>query len=131
MGRRYEEMKCINCGSEMVKGLYGYHSKCTACNITYNHLFAYSNDFKWDIPKELKPTEKQINTIRFINNRVNKPFAIPLTKREACKIISENFDKIKDKSINDRLHRRKHSSVRFNITDMDCDIMGIDASMFY
>lgn len=124
-------MKCPNCDKEMkdegYMGLdWGYgmageeeyvwqeKHRCTSCKI------AYKNE-KWIIPKGLKPTEKQENTLLFINNRLGTGFK-PLTKYQSWKIINKYFDKAKNTKAYDWYN---------NITDEDCDALGLDASMFY
>lgn len=125
-------MNCPNCQKEMrykkeihrILDLSGtadedelYYSAdtytCPVCKIK-------SKNGKWDIPAKYKPTEKQVNTILFINNRLQTDFE-SLTKIQCWKTIKENFDKAK----NTEPHHCWD-----NITDEDCTELGLDASMF-
>ena len=123
-------MKCPNCDNQMkhkietrqildLSGTADYDEyydvdvyKCPACKIT-------NDDGKWKIPLKWQPTEKQIKTILFINNRLRADFK-PVTKRQCWKIINDNFESAK-----------KIPRSYYEITDEDCDALGLDASMFY
>lgn len=100
-------MKCPNCNNEMKdKGYmaldwgygmvgeeeYFYKEKyrCTSCKIEYQNN-------KWTIPKSLKPTEKQENTLLFINNRLGTDFT-PITKHQYWEVINKYFEKAKKTS---------------------------------
>lgn len=122
-------MKCPNCNKEMLDKSYKIsvpyfwdnwdedeyilHDKyyCKECKITYENN-------KWKVPKALQPTDKQINTILFINNRLRSNFEA-ITKCQCWAIINQYFEKAKNTHWYD------------NITDEDCDMLGLDASMFY
>ena len=93
--------------------------RCPDCKIQYNE--DRKND-KWEIPKKLLPTEKQKNTILFINNRLHKNFE-SLTKRQCWKIINENFDKAKRGPLS-------HSYDNYEYCDID-DIYGISEEFYF
>ena len=93
--------------------------RCPDCKIKYNE--DRRND-KWEIPKKLLPTEKQKNTILFINNRLHKNFE-SLTKKQCWKIINENFDKAKKVS-------SSHIYDDCDYDDID-DIYGISEEFYY
>lgn len=123
-------MKCPNCGREMnteSRHIVYVGYQCDFCNISYN---GYLLNNQWSVPCEYAPTEKQKNTLLFINNRLGTDFK-PITKNQCWKVINENFDKAK-KSPKRRRYNTKHSySKTYTYTDEDCDIFGLDASMFY
>lgn len=124
-------MKCPNCNKEMKEKEYfsldfGYgmvgeevynrdvNYRCSSCKIDYKYNV-------WIIPKSLQPTEKQENTLLFINNRLKTDFK-PITKHQCWEIINKYFNKAKNTPA---YHWYD------NITDDDCDMLGLDASMFY
>lgn len=125
-------MKCPNCDNQMkhkietrqildLSGTADYNEyydadvyKCPACKIT-------NDDGKWKIPQKWQPTQKQVNTLLFINNRLEIDEK-PLTKHQCWVFINKNFEKAK----NTEQHHWYD-----NITDEDCEMMGLDASMFY
>lgn len=62
--------------------------KCEDCNIKWK-------DDEWKIPKKYeRPTQKQINTIRFINNTLNLDIE-PLLKIQCQREISKYFNEAK------------------------------------
>lgn len=93
--------------------------RCPDCKIKYNED---RRNNKWEIPKKLLPTEKQKNTILFINNRLHKNFE-SLTKRQCWKIINEYFDKAKRVPLS-------HSYDNYDYCDID-DIYGISEEFYY
>lgn len=125
-------MKCPNCDNQMkhkietrqildLSGTADYDEchydvdiyKCQTCKII-------NDDGTWEIPQKLQPTQKQVNTLSFINNKLGTDEK-PLTKHQCWSFINENFEKAKNTE-----QHRWHSG----ITDEDCDMMGLDASMF-
>lgn len=124
-------MDCPNCNKEMKEKEYftldwGYGMageevynrnvdyKCSSCKIEYK-------GGEWIIPNKFKPTEKQERTLLFINNRLGTSFE-PVTKHRCWEIIGKNFEKAKNTNVHYRYE---------DITDEDCDSLGLDASMFY
>ena len=98
-------MKCINCETEMKDKSYNYYGlgdwdmdypasyheehRCPNCKCKYING-------KWEVPKMVeKPTEKQINTILFINNKLRCSFEA-ITKQQCIRDIGKYFDKAKE-----------------------------------
>lgn len=117
-------MNCPNCDKEMNQTSYIVNLKyeCPSCGILHN-----SCHNRWLVPDEYKPTEKQKNTLHFINSRLGTYF-IPITKRQCSNVIAENFEKAKTTP---RRRRSYYKNSYSGITDDDCDYLGLDASMFY
>lgn len=92
--------------------------RCPDCKIKYDE--SRRND-KWDIPEKLLPTEKQKNTILFINNRLHEDFE-SLTKRQCWEIINQNFDKAKNTP--------KPSNYEYDYDDID-ELYGISEEFYY
>ena len=84
-------MKCINCKTEMKDKSYSYYGlgdwdmdypasyheeyRCPICKCKYING-------KWEVPKKVeKPTEKQVKTILFINNKLQMALK-PITKQQ-------------------------------------------------
>ena len=77
-----KECKCPNCGKSIqledyFKPFYHWEDEreyyyptnkgsCKDCHIKYD-------DGNWDIPEKLLPTDKQINTVKFIRSRLSLP----------------------------------------------------------
>ena len=100
-------MLCPNCGKEMddksycrLESFYHWedeeiyyrnaeHEKfvCKSCKITYL-------DGNWKIPEKYNPTEKQKNTLLFINNHLGMDIK-PLTKHQCWLDIGKYFEKAK------------------------------------
>lgn len=73
-----------------------YHIyKCSECKIKYNDYTEI-----WNIPKILLPTDKQKNTILFINNKLNLQLPV-LTKEQCKKDINKYFNIAKMEYDND------------------------------
>lgn len=60
---------------------------CKTCHISYNGT-------DWTIPDDKQPTDKQKNTILFINNRLHTDLEA-LTKRQCWRDINRYFNKAK------------------------------------
>lgn len=99
-------MKCPNCGKEMEsldRRFVGFGDEpdydtyehigdeCKKCHIKYNE-----HSRSWELPEELKPTEKQKRTIFFIRNRLDVRDDDPVTKKQHCDFIEKYFDKAKN-----------------------------------
>lgn len=122
-------MKCPNCRREMTSALefksfyhwedeetYWYKDtvyKCPSCNIEYEYKKG-----KWTIPTELKPTEKQINTVMFITTKLPHLSCECLTKSQCWDFIHQNF----------ALAKKIRPSYP---TEEDLEQYGYDISMFY
>ena len=94
-----KKMKCPNCGKKM-KPIYDrvwcqtdpdesdeYISRfvCKDCNITFDDI-----GHTWILPTELRPTEKQLNTEKYILNRLEvDPRESPITKKQYIKFIGK------------------------------------------
>lgn len=104
-------MKCINCLTEMKNKSYDYYGfgdwdmdypashheehLCPNCKCKYTREGYHSNG-KWEIPKKVeKPTEKQVNTILFINNKLQMDLK-PITKQQCIRDIGKYFETAKD-----------------------------------
>lgn len=103
-------MKCPNCEKEMIRNkktilipdfggtadeaLYEHYLvyTCKECHIKYTNYI--NGKDKWEIPFQIKPTEKQINTIFFINNHLDLSLKT-LTKKQCWKDINTFFDTAK------------------------------------
>ena len=103
-------MKCINCEAEMKDKSYSYYGlgdwdmdypasyheehKCPNCKCKY-----VREDYgkgKWVIPEHVElPTEKQVRTILFINNKCGLDIK-PITKNQCIRDIGKWFDKAKE-----------------------------------
>ena len=122
-------MICPNCGSPMVeakdfRSFYHWEdectyyklidiSKCNRCGIT-------NEDGKWVIPESLKPTQKQERTVVFIESRLDVYYDPEVKLRRNCsEFIAKYFEKAKNEPIYSQL------------TEEDCDYIGLDESMFY
>lgn len=94
-------MRCPNCNEEMrsIDRLYVgfgdepdydmyYHvgDECRRCHILYDAHY----DF-WELPKALRPTEKQVRTAHFILNRLDVPADNLVTKKQYCDFIGKYF----------------------------------------
>jgi hypothetical protein len=98
-------MKCIECQKEMKDKSYWYYGigdwdmdypathheeyRCKECKIKYVNG-------EWIVPKNIElPTEKQVNTILFINNKCGLAIK-PITKKQCIRDIGKYFDKAKE-----------------------------------
>lgn len=72
--------------------------QCKNCNISRKKN-------EWKIPRKYeRPTQKQINTIKFINNTLNLDIE-PLLKMQCQREISKYFDKAKEaKAVQQKQH---------------------------
>ena len=99
-------MICPNCGKEMKSidrrydgfgdepdyDLYEHTGdECRKCRIKYDAHYC-----SWVLPDSLKPTEKQIKTVLFIQNRLNIRADNLVTKKQYCEFIGKYFDKAKN-----------------------------------
>jgi len=87
--------------------------KCPSCNIEYEYKKG-----KWTIPDDLLPTEKQLNTVRFIMNRLPNLSCELLTKRQCWSFINKNLS----------LARKVRTGWT---TEEWLEARGYDESMFY
>lgn len=71
--------------------------------------------------KNNNPTDKQIKTIWFINNRLNMNIEAK-TKQQCIEDIGKYLKKAKEANV---------CYSKRCLTDEECDIYGIDSSMFY
>ena len=102
-------MKCINCLTEMKNKSYDYYGfgdwdmdypashhedhRCPNCKCKYTR--EDYGEGKWEIPKKVeKPTEKQVNTILFINNKLQMALK-PITKQQCIRDIGKHFEAAK------------------------------------
>ena len=102
-------MKCINCLTEMKNKSYDYYGfgdwdmdypashheehRCPNCKCKY--IREDYGEGKWEIPKKVElPTEKQVKTILFINNRLMLSLEA-ITKQQCIRDIGKYFDKAK------------------------------------
>ena len=69
--------------------------ECKKCHIKYNE-----HSRSWELPDILKPTEKQIKTALFIENRLNILSDNLITKKQYCDFIGKYFDKARTTSRN-------------------------------
>ena len=100
-------MKCINCLTEMKNKSYDYYGfgdwdmdypashheeyRCPNCKCKY--IREDYGEGKWEIPKKVeKPTEKQVNTILFINNKLQMDLK-PITKQQCIRDIEHTMCK--------------------------------------
>lgn len=67
--------------------------KCKKCNISCEG--EEGKEMKWNIPERYAPTERQIKTILFINNRLRLGLE-PLTKKQCWQDINKYFNKAKE-----------------------------------
>ena len=108
MGRKNKKIiKCPNCGKDIkltdefrecgwgwgedYEGLYHLVTigECKDCKIKY-----YNNE--WTIPNELKPTEKQCRTVKFIENRLDARLHDDIgLKKRYWQFISQYFEEAK------------------------------------
>lgn len=104
-------MICPNCGKEM-KSLdirvfstgdepdYDWYDhigdECKKCKIKYNE-----NSHSWQLPNELKPTEKQIKTVLFIENRLLIHPDGLITKKQYFEFIKKYFEQAKSTNAHD------------------------------
>ena len=65
---------------------------CKDCNIKCKITDTNEN---WNIPDNLLPSEKQVNCINIINNKLNTNFK-PLIKSKCIQFIKENMGKSKN-----------------------------------
>ena len=99
-------MICPNCGKEMKSidrrydgfgdepdyDLYEHTGdECRKCRIKYDE-----HSCSWVLPDSLKPTEKQIKTVLFIQNRLNIRADNLVTKKQYCEFIGKYFDEAKN-----------------------------------
>ncbi len=99
-------MICPNCGKEMKSidsryvgfgdepdyDLYEHTGdECRKCRIKYDE-----HSHSWVLPDSLKPTEKQIRTVLFIQNRLNIHANNLVTKKQYCEFIGKYFDVAKN-----------------------------------
>ena len=99
-------MICPNCGKEMKSidsryvgfgdepdyDLYEHTGdECRKCRIKYDNHYN-----SWILPDLLKPTEKQIRTVLFIQNRLNIHVNNLVTKKQYCEFIGKHFDEAKN-----------------------------------
>lgn len=99
-------MICPNCGEEMKPidrryvgfgdepdyDLYEHTGdECRKCRIKHDE-----RSHSWILPDFLKPTEKQIKTVLFIQNRLNIHADNLVTKKQYCEFIGKYFDKAKN-----------------------------------
>ena len=99
-------MICPNCGREMKSidsryvgfgdepdyDLYEHTGdECRKCRIKYDNHYN-----SWILPDSLKPTEKQIRTVLFIQNRLNIHVNNLVTKKQYCEFIGKYFDVAKN-----------------------------------
>lgn len=95
-------MNCPNCGKEMKhRQITGYEPDfggtadedelkvtwdkytCKDCKISYDGT-------EWKIPKALRPTEKQVKTLLFINNRLHLNLE-PITRQQCWRDTNKYF----------------------------------------
>lgn len=104
-------MICPNCGKEM-KSLdvrafstgpepdYDWYShigdECKKCKIKYNE-----STHSWELPDNLKPTEKQLKTVLFIENRLSIRSNNLITKKQYFEFIKKYFEQAKHTNMND------------------------------
>ena len=99
-------MICPNCGKEMKSirrrydgfgdepdyDLYEHTGdECRKCRIKYDEHYC-----SWILPDSLKPTEKQIKTVLFIQNRLDIRADNLVTKKQYCEFIGKHFDEAKN-----------------------------------
>ena len=99
-------MICPNCGKEMKPirrryvgfgdepdyDLYEHTGdECRKCRIKYDNHYN-----SWILPDSLKPTEKQIKTVLFIQNRLDIRADNLVTKKQYCEFIGKHFDEAKN-----------------------------------
>jgi hypothetical protein len=102
------KIKCPNCNREMkyeLKDWYAYPFT-TGDELDYPSYYRKEKylckecgisciDSKWKIPKKYeRPTNKQINTIKFINNELRMDIQ-PLTKKQCINDIGKYFNEAK------------------------------------
>lgn len=103
-------MICPQCDKEMIykeysrmEGLYHWEDECNYfvpikhIKNTCNNCKISCLDEKWKIPKEIRPTEKQVKAIEIICSVLNIDYVLT-TKKDATRFISENIQKSKAKS---------------------------------
>lgn len=113
-------MKCPNCGNEMIDNYrliwdeidwdepcYELiEERCGICGIKHNENAILCEKEEWELPSNLRPTEKQIRTKLFILNRLGYEdfknnedeldfFQEPITKKQYIDFIGKYFDKAK------------------------------------
>lgn len=99
-------MLCPNCGKEMKsfdRPFVGFGDEpdydlsehigdeCKHCGVKYEE-----RNHSWSLPDSLKPTEKQIKTVLFIQNRLNIHVDNLVTKKQYCDFIGKYFEKAKN-----------------------------------
>lgn len=104
-------MICPNCGKEMKsidRRYVGFGDEpdydtyehigdeCKKCHIKYNE-----HSRSWELPEALKPTEKQIKTVLFIENRLNIRANNLVTKKQYCEFIGKYFNKAKSTDVHE------------------------------
>lgn len=125
-------MICPNCGNFMIttqeyRPFYHYEdecyyftldeiSKCNKCKI----ININGEWGEWKIPEQLKPTNKQMKTIAFIESRLDILFRPEVCLKSNCsRFISKYFEKA------------KQTPAPEIFLEEDCDALGLDESMFY
>lgn len=104
IAREKLKVKCPNCNENieittkftecMNDEHWGYYDRfdsgtCKKCKIKYING-------KWEIPKELQPTEKQCKTVKFIENRLDVKLHDDIgLKKRYWKFISQYFEEAK------------------------------------
>lgn len=116
------ELKCPQCNNEMkfknksymftpfctgvvddyIDELYvDERYNCKDCNIKLNikgeDSLYNKPEYLWTIPEAFIPTEKQLNCIYVINNKLGLKF-IPTTKKKCCEFIKENIEASKNRN---------------------------------
>ena len=96
-------MKCPNCGCNMDNKSFNYYAPIADWDMDYpprlhEEYFCkvcgmkYLNG-EWKIPQEFEPTDKQVNTVMFIERATKFEAPYPLTRGVAREFISRYFKK--------------------------------------
>ena len=92
-------MKCTNCGKEM-KPVYSYVWCQTDPDESYHYISGFicrdckitfdNTRHNWILPPALRPTKKQLNTEKYILNRLEVDSSeYPITKKQYIKFIGK------------------------------------------
>lgn len=95
-------MKCPNCGWNMDNKSFNYYAPIADWDMDYPPRLheayfckvcgmKYLNG-EWKIPQEFEPTDKQVNTVMFIERATKFEAPYPLTRRVAREYISRYFE---------------------------------------